>query len=145
MKKDSGPVLKCLSLSTNTIKIRIDEMVEDVGKKQTLASEHRNWKFSVQLDESTFGCWNILIAYVRYFNQTPKQIIDEIFGWWRKMVPTIAPTTVYVPYISINPHTLLHTPPLSVDFISLWSLRIGPNILSTTSSYLPLTLYPFLQ
>ena len=33
--------------------------------------------------------------------------------------PTITPATIYVPSFSINPNTLLHTPPLSVKLIFL--------------------------
>ena len=50
---------------------------------------------------------------------------------------------IYISYFSINPRTLLHTPPLSDNFTFLWALRIGPNTLH--SSYLPSTLYPFQQ
>ncbi|KRZ73034.1 Zinc finger BED domain-containing protein 5 [Trichinella papuae] len=35
-------------------------------------------KFSIQLDESAFSCSNILIAYVRYYSQSLKCILDEI-------------------------------------------------------------------
>ena len=57
--------------------------------------------------------------------------------------PTITLTTMYVPSFSINPHTLLHTPPLSVKIIISWALIIGLNTLH--SSYLPRTLYLLLQ
>lgn len=58
-------VLKCLWLSVNTMKRQIDEMTENVGK--TVASELIHSKFSIQLDEPTFGSSAILMAYIRYF------------------------------------------------------------------------------
>ena len=75
MNKDSSSVLKCLPLSANTVKRRIDEMAEDVEKN--LISELQHCKFSIQLDESTFGSENLLMAYVRYFSKLQKCIIDE--------------------------------------------------------------------
>lgn len=75
MKKDSHTVLKNLPLSNNTVQRRIDEMADDVEK--TLASELRDSKLSLQLDESTFGSSNLLMAYVRYYSQSQKNIIDE--------------------------------------------------------------------
>ena len=49
-----------------------DEMSNDVEK--TLGSELQN---SIQLDESTFGSANILMAYVRYNSPSLKCTIDE--------------------------------------------------------------------
>ncbi|KRY25093.1 Uncharacterized protein T03_14031, partial [Trichinella britovi] len=65
MKKDSEPVLKCIPLSAKTVQRRIDEMASDVEK--ILVSELQHSKFSIQLDESAFGCSNVLMAYVRQF------------------------------------------------------------------------------
>ena len=50
-------------------------MADDVEK--TLASELRDSKLSLQLDESTFGSSNLLMAYVRYYSQSQKDIMDE--------------------------------------------------------------------
>ncbi|KAL7635463.1 UNVERIFIED_CONTAM: hypothetical protein RMT77_014532 [Armadillidium vulgare] len=52
-------------------------MTEDVEK--TLASELKGCKFAIQLEESSLGNSNILMAYVRYFSQIQKEIIDEFF------------------------------------------------------------------
>ncbi|KRZ66163.1 Uncharacterized protein T10_5120 [Trichinella papuae] len=68
MKKDSEPVLKCIPLTAKTVQRRIDEMASDVEK--TLMSELQHCKFSIQLDESAFGCSNILMAYVMYYCQS---------------------------------------------------------------------------
>ncbi|KRZ00798.1 Zinc finger BED domain-containing protein 5 [Trichinella zimbabwensis] len=54
---------------------RIDEMASDVEK--TSVSELQHCKFSIQLAESAFGCSNILMAYVRYYSQSLKCIVDE--------------------------------------------------------------------
>ncbi|KRZ00565.1 Zinc finger BED domain-containing protein 5 [Trichinella zimbabwensis] len=75
MKKDSEPVLKCIPISEKTVRRRIGEMASDVEK--TLVSELQNCKFSIQLAESAFGCSNILMAYVRYYSQSLKCIVDE--------------------------------------------------------------------
>ncbi|KRZ15985.1 SCAN domain-containing protein 3 [Trichinella zimbabwensis] len=75
MKKDSEPVLKCIPLSAKTVQRRIDEMASDV--ERTLVSELQHCKFSIQLAESAFGCSNILMAYVRYYSQSLKCILDE--------------------------------------------------------------------
>ena len=75
MKQDSERILKCVSLSARTVSRRIDEMSDDVEK--TLGSELQHSKFSIQLDESTFGSSNILMAYVRYKSPSLKCIIDE--------------------------------------------------------------------
>ncbi|KRY33526.1 zinc finger protein [Trichinella spiralis] len=50
-------------------------MASDVEK--TLVLELQHCKFSIQLDESAFGCSNILMAYVRYYSQSLKCIVDE--------------------------------------------------------------------
>ncbi|XP_076040808.1 protein FAM200C-like [Oratosquilla oratoria] len=50
-------------------------MANDVQK--ILTSELQCRKFSLQLDESTFGSKNLLVAYVRYYSQSRKCIIDE--------------------------------------------------------------------
>ncbi|XP_066938665.1 zinc finger BED domain-containing protein 5-like [Macrobrachium rosenbergii] len=75
MNNDSSSVLKCLSLSSNAVRQCINEMAADVEK--SLISELQNSRFSIQLDESTFRGENILTAYVRYFSQLQKCIIDE--------------------------------------------------------------------
>lgn len=75
MKKDSANVLKSLPLSANSVKRRIDEMAEEV--ENTVVSELKNCKFSIQLDESVFGVSAVLMAYVRYFSKMKGQIIDE--------------------------------------------------------------------
>ncbi|KRX34992.1 Zinc finger BED domain-containing protein 5 [Trichinella murrelli] len=75
MKKDSEPVLKCIPLSAKAVQRRIDEMASDVEK--TLVLELQHCKFSIQLDESAFGCSNILMVYVRYYSQSLKCIVDE--------------------------------------------------------------------
>ncbi|KRX69404.1 SCAN domain-containing protein 3 [Trichinella sp. T6] len=75
MKKDSEPVLKCIPLSAKAVQRRIDEMASDVEK--ILVSELQHSKFSIQLDESAFGCSNVLMAYVRYYSQSLKCIVDE--------------------------------------------------------------------
>ena len=75
MKQDSERILKCVSLSARTVSWQIDEMSDDVEK--TLGSELQHSKFSIQLDESTFGSSNILMAYVRYKSPSLKCIIDE--------------------------------------------------------------------
>ncbi|XP_003369530.1 putative zinc finger protein [Trichinella spiralis] len=56
-------------------KRRIDEMASDVEKM--LVSELQHSKFSIQLNESAFGCSNILMAYVRYYSESLKCIVDE--------------------------------------------------------------------
>ncbi|KRZ88153.1 Zinc finger BED domain-containing protein 5 [Trichinella sp. T8] len=75
MKKDSERVLKCIPLSAKTVQRRIDEMASDVEK--ILVSELQHSKFSIQLDELAFGCSNVLMAYVRYYSQSLKCIVDE--------------------------------------------------------------------
>ncbi|KRZ66926.1 Zinc finger MYM-type protein 6 [Trichinella papuae] len=75
MKKDSEPVLKCIPISEKTVQRRIDEMASDVEK--TSVSELQYCKFSIQLAESAFGCSNILMAYVRYYSQSLKCIVDQ--------------------------------------------------------------------
>ncbi|KRX40686.1 Protein ZBED8 [Trichinella murrelli] len=75
MKKDSERVLKCIPLSAKTVHRRNDEMASDVEK--ILVSELQHSKFSIQLDESAFGCSNVLMAYVRYYSQSLKCIVDE--------------------------------------------------------------------
>lgn len=75
MKKDSSKVLKSLPLSAKSVKKRIDEMAEEV--ENTVVSELKHCKFSIQLDESVFGVSAILMAYVRYFSKIKGQIIDE--------------------------------------------------------------------
>ncbi|KAL1243881.1 Zinc finger MYM-type protein [Trichinella spiralis] len=77
MKKDSEPVLKCIPLSAKTVQRRIDEMASDVEK--TLVFELQHCKFSIQLDESAFGCSIILMEYVGYYSQSLKCIVDEFF------------------------------------------------------------------
>ena len=54
---------------------RIDEMASDV--QNTLVSKIRNSKLSLQLDESSFGNSNLLMAYLRYYSRSQKDIIDE--------------------------------------------------------------------
>lgn len=61
-------------MSDNTVQRRIDEMARDVEK--TLAAELQHSRFSLQLDESTFGNSNILVAYVRYYSRSKECIID---------------------------------------------------------------------
>ena len=83
MKKDSQTVLKCIKLSANTVQRRIDEMADDW--KKTLASELQHCKFSIQLDESTFGSSNLLMVYVRYNSPSLKCIINKfLFGKYLK-------------------------------------------------------------
>ena len=48
--------------------------------------------------------------------------------------PTITPATMYVPFFSINPHTLLHTPPLSVNIMFSWALIIDLNTIFISST-----------
>ncbi|XP_066946097.1 protein FAM200C-like [Macrobrachium rosenbergii] len=50
-------------------------MANDVEK--TLVSELRDSKLSLQVDESTLGSSNLLMAYLRYYSQSEKDIIDE--------------------------------------------------------------------
>ena len=58
-------------------------MADDV--KKTLTSELQHCKFSIQLDESTFGSSNVLMAYVRYNSPSLKCIADEfLFGKYLK-------------------------------------------------------------
>lgn len=45
---------------------------------KTLVSELQDSKLSLQLDESTSGRSNLLMAYVRYYNQSQKNIIDKL-------------------------------------------------------------------
>jgi len=75
MKKDSTNVLKSLPLSANSVKRRIDEMAEEI--ENTVVSELKNCKFSIQLDESVFGVSAVLMAYVRYFSKIKGEVIDE--------------------------------------------------------------------
>ena len=65
-----------MPLSNSTVQRRIDELTDDVDK--ILASELEDSKLSLQLDESTFVSSNLLMAYVRYYSQSQKDIIDEI-------------------------------------------------------------------
>ncbi|KAL1227120.1 Zinc finger MYM-type protein [Trichinella pseudospiralis] len=70
--KDSEPVLKCIPLSAKAVQRRIDEMASDV--KKMLVSELQHSKFFIQLDESAFGCSNILMTYVmQKVRQTAKE------------------------------------------------------------------------
>ena len=75
MKKDSQQVIKCLSLSANTVQRRIKEMAIDVEK--TMITELQNAKFAIQLDESTFGTANLLMAYVRFYSPSLNDTVDE--------------------------------------------------------------------
>ena len=75
MKTDPQPVLKCIPLSGNTVQRRIEEMANDV--ERTLISELQHCKFAIQLDESTFGSSNILMAYVRFSSPSLNDIVDE--------------------------------------------------------------------
>ena len=49
-------------------------MTDDVGK--ILTSELEDSKLSLQLDEWTFVNCNLVMAYVRYYSQSQKDIID---------------------------------------------------------------------
>ncbi|XP_023233556.1 zinc finger BED domain-containing protein 5-like [Centruroides sculpturatus] len=75
MKKDSQLVLKCIPLSANTVQRRIEEMADDV--ERTLTSELQHCKFAIQLDESTFGSSNLLMAYVRFHSPSLNDTVDE--------------------------------------------------------------------
>ena len=57
------------------MKRRIDEIAHNVEK--TLLSELQCTKFSLQLDEATFGSTSVLMAYVRYFSPSLKCITEE--------------------------------------------------------------------
>ena len=70
MKTNPDPVLKSVPLSASTVKCQIDEMTYNVEK--TLLSELQCSKFSLQLDEATFGSSSVLMAYVRYFSPSLK-------------------------------------------------------------------------
>ena len=63
MKEESIYVLRNLSLSNSTVQRHINEMALDAEK--TLVLELRECKFAIQLDESTFSHYIILMAYVR--------------------------------------------------------------------------------
>jgi len=81
LKKDSQDVLKCLPLSATTVQRRI--MADDV--ENTLTSELQRPKFSIQLDESTFGSWNLLMTFVRNNGPSLKCVADEFqFANYRK-------------------------------------------------------------
>jgi len=67
MKTNPDPVLKSVPLSASTVKRQIDEMAHNVEK--TLLLELQCSKFSLQLDEATFGSSSVLMAYVRYFSR----------------------------------------------------------------------------
>jgi len=75
MKTNPDPVLKSVPLSASTVKRRIDEMAHNVEK--ILLSELQCSKFSLQLDEATFGSSSVLMAYVRYFSASLKCVTDE--------------------------------------------------------------------
>jgi hypothetical protein len=75
MKTNPDPVLKSVPLSASTVKRRIDEMAHNVEK--TLLSELHCSKFSLQLDEATFGSSSVLMVYVRYFSPSLKCVTDE--------------------------------------------------------------------
>ena len=68
-------MLKCVSISVGTVSRRIDEMSNDV--ETTLGSELQHSTFSIHLNESTFGCSNSFMAYVRYNSPSLECIIDE--------------------------------------------------------------------
>ncbi|KAL1234517.1 SCAN domain-containing protein [Trichinella spiralis] len=79
--------------NAKTVQRRIDEMASDVEK--TLVLELQHCKFSIQLDESAFGCSNILMAYVRYYSQSLKCIVDEfLFANYLKGATDGAPAMV---------------------------------------------------
>ena len=75
MKKDSQVVLMCLPLSANAVQLNIEEMANDVEK--TLTSELQHCKVAIQLDKSTFGKSNILMAYVRFHSSSLNAIVIE--------------------------------------------------------------------
>jgi hypothetical protein len=77
MKTNPEPVLKSVPVSASTVKRRIDEMAHNMEK--TLISELQCFKFSLQLDEATFGSSSVLMAYVRYFSPSLKCVTDEFF------------------------------------------------------------------
>ena len=64
MTNDFQVVLICIPLSANTVLRYFEEIVSDVDKTLTLELQH--YKFASELDGSTFGGSNILIAYVRF-------------------------------------------------------------------------------
>ncbi|KAF2349391.1 hypothetical protein FHG87_019853, partial [Trinorchestia longiramus] len=67
--------LKSIPLSARSVQRRIEEMAFDV--EQTVTSELQHSKFAIQLDESTFGSSNILMAYVRFYSPTLNNTVDE--------------------------------------------------------------------
>ncbi|OAF68816.1 hypothetical protein A3Q56_03432 [Intoshia linei] len=75
MKQNSDQVLKHFTLSSSTVKRRMDQTADNVEK--ILINELKSFKFSFQLDESIFRCENILMSYVRYFSKSKQQIIDK--------------------------------------------------------------------
>ncbi len=75
---DVASKIKFIPMSNNSIKMRIDEMSDNVLNQ--LCSELRNEEFSLQLDETTLSTNGaFLMAYVRYINNN--EIREEfLFG-----------------------------------------------------------------
>ena len=76
MKTNPDPVLKSVPLSATTVKRRIYEMAYNVEK--TLLSELQCSRFSLQLDEATFGNSGVLMSDVRHFSPSLKCVTDEL-------------------------------------------------------------------
>ncbi len=72
MKVEVQSILKSIPLSNNTVKHRIDDMANNI--EEIINSELKETKFALQLDESIFGCNNILMAYIRYDSKSKKSI-----------------------------------------------------------------------
>jgi len=75
IKTNPVPVLKSVPLSASRVYRRIDAMTHNVEKH--LLSELQCSKFSLQLDEATFGSSSLLMAYLRYFILSFKCVTEE--------------------------------------------------------------------
>ena len=71
IKEDSIFVLRCFSFST--IQRHTDAIALDVDKPRV--SELRGCKFAIQLDQSTFGTNNVLMAYAAFRSASIKCLL----------------------------------------------------------------------
>lgn len=75
LHKPVSDIIKKISLSNNTVRIRIDEMAEDVEKSP--CDHLKNSRFSIQIDESTLpGNEALNLAYVRFIME--EDICEEL-------------------------------------------------------------------
>ncbi|KAF2348063.1 Reverse transcriptase domain [Trinorchestia longiramus] len=85
--------------------------------EQTVTSELQHFKFAIQLDESTFGSSNILMASLRFYGPTLNNTVDEfLFANYLE--------TGSKAYEGANEQKSLPTPDLHGAYDSVWHEEI---------------------